>query len=100
MMTKIINNNKKDSDWKGWALGVAILVIAGFASVFSGFSFTLIREMRAEFFVSIKEMRAEFLQEFKDMRVLNTEQDKYIAILSTHQEERLKKERLEGKKNK
>ena len=88
-MVHLLNKKSNNKEWMGWAIGVTILIIAGLASAFSGFTFSLVRDMRAE-----------FLQEFKEMRVANARQDEGIAILKTHQGERLERERLERGRSK
>ena len=74
--------NGQDNDWKGWALGVAILLIAGLASALSGISISLIRDFRQEFLVEAREQRQ-----------INHGQNLCIKELQINQNERLNKER-------
>ena len=86
-----LTKNNNSSDWKGWALSIAVLIIAGLAGIFSGLSMTM-----------IKDFRSEVLVEFKDNRTKNHEQDLCLEQMKIYQErfkenqdERLKRE---GKK--
>lgn len=79
-----LTKNENNSDWKGWALSVTILVIAGLAGLFSGLSMTI-----------LKDFRSEVLTEFIEIRRTNHAQDLCIEKMQIHQDERL---RREGKK--
>lgn len=82
-MVQLLKNDNGGSDWKGWALSIAVLIIAGLASILSGLSVSL-----------IKDFRNEFITETREHKDLNHRQDLEIAELkllsSMTYEERIK----------
>lgn len=61
-----------DRHWMAWTLSIAISIIAALTCALSYGSFTLIREMRAE-----------FLQEIKEVKKTNEDQNTCIAKVET-----------------
>lgn len=90
-MVQLLDKNGGGSDWRGWALSVAILIIAGVAGLFSALSMSM-----------IKDFRNEVLTEFKENRIKNHDQDLCLEQVKMQQDrfKEIQDERLrrEGKK--